>query len=78
MDGVGIVVKSEDIFLPNNINFEEIKNNEIYKFVHKNQIRSGILLGKGSKCQCQEIIEILVQCYNSKSKKIECCDVKNI
>ena len=75
MDGCGIIIPSQDIFLPDEEVISRIELNKAYKFIYKNKISSGILIGKGSLQQCQEITDMLSQCYRSKAKKNSCEDV---
>ena len=47
-----------------------------YKFIWKGKMASGILIGKGTYVECQEIINILTRVNCSKKEKLECKDVK--
>ena len=51
---------------------EELLQNNIYQFVNKSNISTGLLISTGSKEHCKEIIKILSS-SNKKAKNSDDC-----
>lgn len=75
MNDIGVVIKASNIFLSDGKEISNIAINDEIKFVHKNKIESGTVIGKGDLEHCQNIIDILTRCKSAKSRKNECLDV---
>lgn len=76
MEGISAICPEADVFTQED-NSPLVQSME-YKFVYKSKIKKGILIGKGTKSDCKDIVNILTNCQKRVSKKSSesgCLDV---